>query len=386
MSCLPQHCVALRVVFMDSAVHEGNLRDSRMISRLKTANFSILKNAEFNFAPGLNVITGSNGTGKSHILKLAYTAARWSYEMSLREKRQMRPDKATLQKELAGKLVDVFRCDGLGRLSTRGQGVQRTEVDIRFRSKPKCDFSLSFSTKSTTDAVLDKVPQEFYPDESVFFPTKEMLSMYPGFVSLYDNNALQIDETYYDLCKALAKPLSRGPKLAEIRPLLNEVEGILQGQIELVNDRFYLQLKHGGRFEIPLVAEGFRKLGAVAYLLANGTVARQSILFWDEPETNLNPAYMVKLARLLVAIARNNTQVFIATHSLFMVRELSLLLMSPEWQSVTRMFYALDIDPVSRGVRISHGDSAEEIEPIAALDAEIAQSERYIESQPGGVA
>ncbi|MCP5528476.1 MAG: ATP-binding protein [Verrucomicrobiales bacterium] len=73
----------------------------------------------------------------------------------------------------------------------------------------------------------------------------------------------------------------------------------------------------GGAFEIPLVAEGFRKLGTVSYLLANGTLARQSILFWDEPETNLNPAYMVKLAELLVAIARNGTQVIVATHSLF---------------------------------------------------------------------
>jgi hypothetical protein len=210
--------------------------------------------------------------------------------------------------------------------------------------------------------------------------------MYPGFVALYENNALQIDETYYDLCKALAKPLSRGRKLEVVTPLLQQVEAILQGQIELVNDRFYLQLKRGGRFEIPLVAEGFRKLGAIAYLLANGTLTRQSILFWDEPETNLNPAYMVRLAALLAEVAQNQTQVFIATHSLFMVRELSMLLDSSAYHTLPRRFFALDTDPDDRSVRVSQGRSAEEIEPIKSLDAEVEQSERYLQAQHVGVA
>lgn len=115
--------------------------------------------------------------------------------------------------------------------------------------------------------------------------------------------------------------------------------------------------------------------------MANGTLARQSVLFWDEPETNLNPAYMVKLAELLAAIARNGTQVFIATHSLFMMRELSLLLGRPENSAVDRRFFALALGESESGIQISEGRSAEEIEPITALDAELKQSERYLETQ-----
>jgi predicted ATPase len=140
-----------------------------------------------------------------------------------------------------------------------------------------------------------------------------------------------------------------------------------------------LKKQGGGDFEIPLVAEGFRKLGTVAYLLANGTLARQSILFWDEPETNLNPAYMIKLAELLVLLARHGTQVIVSTHSLFMMRELSLLLQRSENADVDRQFFALEL--ATDGANITSGKSADAIEPIAALDAEVEQSERYLESQ-----
>jgi len=171
------------------------------------------------------------------------------------------------------------------------------------------------------------------------------------------------------------------PKAGEVKPLLTEVEKILHGSIELRDNNFFLHQDKGGDFEINLVAEGFRKLGTVSYLLANGTLGRQSILFWDEPETNLNPAYMVKLAELLVAIARNGTQVIIATHSLFMMREISLLLGKQENSKVERRFFALALADDEAGATVAEGYSAEEIEPISALDAEVEQSQRYLDDQ-----
>ena len=350
-----------------------------MIKSLDVKGFTVLPDGRFQFARGVNVVIGSNGTGKSHLLKLAYTAARWSREMSEREKGQGRPDKATLQKELGGKLVRVFRPEGLGRLSTRGQGVHRTEVGIAFHESAGAGFRFSFSTKSTTDATLDKPPSAFFDGESVFFPTKEMLSMFPGFTALYRKVEIQIDETYFDLCLALEMPLSRGRKLAEVKPLLDQAEAVLGGPITIENGRFYLSQEGKGKFEISLIAEGFRKFGALAHLLANGTLARQSILFWDEPETNLNPAYMRKVAEILVAIARNGTQVVAATHSLFIMRELSLQLGLDANHGVERRFFALGATDGRAAVHA--GDSAESIEPIDALDVEIDQSQRFLDAQ-----
>jgi len=232
--------------------------------------------------------------------------------------------------------------------------------------------------------VLEKSPEEFTTGSSIFFPTKEMLSMFPGFIALYERVSLEIDETYADLCRALEAPLLRGPRLKDTDNLLAPMESLLGGTIRNENGRFYLVQKGSGKFEISLVAEGFRKLGAVAYLLANGSLSNQSILFWDEPETNLNPAYIRKVAEMLVRISASGTQVFVATHSLFLLREFSMLT-----ADVPSRFFALSEKSADlaaewdrRATLVSQGDSAEDIEPIAALDAEMEQNERYLETTP----
>lgn len=352
-----------------------------MLEKLSLENFGIFRNADVEFGKGINVIIGSNGTGKSQLLKLAYTTAKWSQEMAAREKKNgFRPDKLTLQKELASKLTGVFLCDTVGRLSSREQGTQRTQVKVGFSRPYKSNFEFSFSTRSTTDTQIDASPEAFFSDESIYFPTKEVLTMYPGFAALYRDYSLQFDSTYYDLCLALERPLLKGARLNSIKPFLKPVEDALNGSVYVEKGRFYLSQPRGGHFEISLVAEGFRKLGTIAYLLANGTLAQQSILFWDEPETNLNPAYMVTLAKLLVDVSKANNQVILATHSLFLLRELSMQLNAVSGKLSNHRFFALSLDQAGKGVSISSGYSAEEIEPIAALDAELEQSDRYFEA------
>ena len=41
--------------------------------------------------------------------------------------------------------------------------------------------------------------------------------------------------------------------------------------------------------EFTLLAEGLRKLGLLWLLIRNGSLKPGAVLFWDEPETNLNP-------------------------------------------------------------------------------------------------
>jgi energy-coupling factor transporter ATP-binding protein EcfA2 len=358
-----------------------------MLESLALEDFGVLPNRKYNFAKGLNVVIGSNGTGKSQMLKLAYTTCRWSNEMALRSN-GFRPDKATLQRELADKLIHVFRPDTLGRLARRGQGRQRCSVDAAFfrntelTNTPATDlsFSFSFSTQSTTEIVLERAPEGFSSNEVVFFPTKEVLSIYPGFAAAYRQRELSFDETYYDLCLALERTLTRGPKQQHVKPLLDEVEKVLRGKIKIENGRFSLDQPDIGNFEMPLVAEGLRKIGTVAYLLANGTLSEQSTLFWYEPETNLNPEYMKDLASVLVKIAQRSTQVFVATHSLFMIREFVIAL---EGAGVECKFFALNRSG-SGPVSVSEANSVEEVEPIVSLDEELSQSDRYLQAGTEG--
>jgi len=129
--------------------------------------------------------------------------------------------------------------------------------------------------------------------------------------------------------------------------------------------------------EIPLVAEGLRKLGMIARLIATGTLLGNGYLFWDEPEANLNPRIIKKIARTILDLSANGIQVFIATHSLFLLRELGILLSTPEYSSVSPRYFGLQNK--GEGVEVEQGSSLEDIGDITSLDEELQQSDRFLE-------
>ena len=81
-----------------------------MLEQLTLQQFTTFDQIDFSFAPGINVIIGENGTGKSHLLKIAYAISSTSHAAS---KSSPSPTKAQLQKDLASKMVEVFRPDKL---------------------------------------------------------------------------------------------------------------------------------------------------------------------------------------------------------------------------------------------------------------------------------
>ena len=147
----------------------------------------------------------------------------------------------------------------------------------------------------------------------------------------------------------------------------------MNGRVVVENERFYIATNQE-RLEMPLVAEGIRKIAMLTYLIMNGSIQKGSTLFWDEPESNLNPKMMVQLAETLVILSSWGIQIFIATHSLFLLRELKIQLTK---QPIPARFFALK--PDKNSVTVNQGDSMEELDPIAALDADLEQSERYLE-------
>ena len=46
------------------------------LTRLQLENFTAFRALDVTFAPGVNVLIGTNGTGKTHALKLLYDACR----------------------------------------------------------------------------------------------------------------------------------------------------------------------------------------------------------------------------------------------------------------------------------------------------------------------
>lgn len=345
-----------------------------MLQKITVQNITVFKRINVNFSRGLNVITGENGSGKSHLLKIAYSLIAATYH----PERHDAPEKvlSQLQGNTTSKLIGVLRPESLGRLAQRKQGRSHSEIALTFDDK-RDDCSLSFAT-SSSEVTFDKVPQRWQPKAPVFFPTRELLTLYPNFVSFYDGHYLEYEETYRDTCVLLGAPALRGPKTAETQKLLNEVEKALGGKVVLDrNGHFYLKMTGQGMMEMPLVAEGLRKLAMAVQLINNGSLQDKGYFFWDEPEANLNPKLIKLVARLILGLCKGGIQVFISTHSLFLVRELDYLHHQKEFKSVPQHYIGLKWD--KKETIVEEADSADGLQTLTMLEEELAQTERYLE-------
>jgi energy-coupling factor transporter ATP-binding protein EcfA2 len=345
-----------------------------MIRELHITNFTLFSEAKFTFG-ALNVIHGENSSGKSHLLKLAYSLTS-ALTPRPNEPTPPHPTKAWLENAVGTKIGAVFRPqeNKLGRLASRIQGSKRATILAKFSGRRR-SLDFSFSTRSSRAVAIENVPTRWLSQASVFFPTRELLSVYPGFVSLYETQAIPFDETWRDTCLLLGAPISRGPKKREIAALLEPLEAAIGCKAVLDGDRFFLKMKIGN-IEADLVAEGYRKLSMLARLIANGSLDDKGYLFWDEPEANLNPALIKRLAPLLLDLAEGGMQVFIATHSLFLMREIEIELASRLLKVATQY---IGLHPTSAGVQVQQGPSLADTGDITALDESLQQSDRYLQ-------
>ena len=349
-----------------------------MLRRLEAENLTVFRMADFRFCSGVNVIIGENGSGKSHLLKTAYaliTAGADRNGPSFSE----RPVKSTLQRTLAIKLFNVVRPESLGRLVRRRTGRQRCRIALEFADSA-LDCAISFAAGSRSEVNVDACPTAWQEKAPVFLPPHELLTLFPGFVAVYDGHYLEFDEIHRDTCVLLGQPLPRDSRkelaLAQIEPIERE----MGGAVELdANGRFYLKVPGKSRIEMPLVAEGHRKLAMLTRLIATGSFLGNGYLFWDEPEANLNPRLIKSVALAILGLARDGIQVFLATHSLFLLRELEIQSQTDEFASVAQRYFALAIG--KDGVRVEQGDTADELQTLMLLDENLQQSDRYLALQ-----
>lgn len=348
-----------------------------MIKQLKITNFTRFPEADFCFGGGLNLFIGENGTGKSQILKLAYSlaSALTENEMALAA-----PTQEYLKKSIALKLRQVFRPDTLGRLVRHKPNGARASVSCDFAENSP-DLEFSFSKRSQSEVALSTLPDTWLEKLPVFFPTRELMSIYPNFVSIYETTeGLEIESTWRDTCLLLGALERSGSKKQASRELLQPLEAAMGGSIELERGgRFYLKLPNE-EMEMHLVAEGLRKLAMVARLIATGSLLDKGYLFWDEPEANLNPKIVRQVASTIVNLAHNGIQVFVATHSLFLMREIHILLKQSE-SALDARFFGFHLE--DGGVNVKSGKSMDDVGDVTSLIEDLSQSERYIDLEMG---
>lgn len=282
------------------------------LAKVKLTNFTAFRQLEVEFSPGINALVGENGTGKTHLLKVCYAAC----------------DVSKTGRSFTEKLVSVFLPSGraLGRLVNRQISTSKNEptqsvVQVLRGSQT---LGASFPDDATNFGhVTGMQSWSTTPMESVYIPVKEMLSNAPGFLSLNLARDIHFEEVYVDILQRAYLPSLRANPLR--RKLLTELENSTGGRVSVKGEEFFLEGKKG-LLEFSLLAEGFRKLGLLWLLIRNGSLRPGSVLFWDEPETNLNPKLYGVLIQTLLELQRAGVQIFLATHDYVILKELDLRL------------------------------------------------------------
>ena len=276
------------------------------LTKIKIENFTVFEDITIPFSKGLNILVGENGMGKTHVMKLAYAACQSrKHDVSFSQKTTMlfRPDQS-----------------GIGRLVNRNKNGENTAKVLVESNISQIGMSFSTKTKKWDAEVKseEKWEKQMSGMTSVFIPAKEILSNAWNLDAAVKMGNVEFDDTYLDIIAAAKIDISKDVDSAARKKYLKILQKISNGKVIVQDDRFYLKPGTQAKLEFNLVAEGIRKIALLWQLIKNGTLEKGSVLFWDEPEANINPKYIPVLAELLIMLEKEGVQIFVSTHDYFL--------------------------------------------------------------------
>lgn len=355
-----------------------------MLESLTVENFTVFEQAEFKFGKNINVFIGENGTGKTHVLKLLYAFTK-SHEETLKRK-----DRAQLPGDvypynqlmiLINSIESVFSLTH--KISVvRSSNSNKNQYKIVLNLKDEDEHAyidISGNTgifSSSNDCKWKSVNSQ----KSIFIPAKEIASLVVEIKALSKDHRLVLDATYTDLAESIQNGrITNDEDRKTFEGLITDIADAVQGKIEQDPSGKLTYNQNGlGTIELFAVAEGWRKLATLGWLIYNGSITKNSVLFWDEPESNLNPKLIRQLARILVELSKQEIQIFLATHNLVLLKELDLILEQENLGEGASAFFALSRDDASQPVQVSQGPTLSDVDPIVALDEELEQASLHL--------
>jgi AAA15 family ATPase/GTPase len=274
------------------------------IKSVNIKNFTVFDDFELDLSLGINIIIGKNGTGKTHLLKGIYTVCdRINYEAKYTTGYQ------NLISQLYFKVnpIDLVR-------------------DKSVKDKIIASVSATYSENSYSRYLIIKVGENQLAEDgsmhkdvdfhinNIFIPATEILSHSKGFLALNNKYDMPFDKTYVDIITNAELPEAKD--ISEInKKILEIISKVIDGEVVYENDNFYVVKNDGTKIDFSIEAEGIRKFALLWKLIRNGLIDKEAILFWDEPEANINPELMPILVDILIELQRCGVQIFLATHS-----------------------------------------------------------------------
>ncbi len=97
-----------------------------------------------------------------------------------------------------------------------------------------------------------------------------------------------------------------------------------------------------------------------------------------EPEANLNPALLQKLAAILAQLARQGFQIILATHSTDLLKEFHILSRQKDAEPLPIKYFGLNARP-GEATTVVATDNFEYLPDVVALEVELEQADNLDE-------
>ncbi len=364
-----------------------------MIENITLRNFTAFSKLDMPLSPKINIIIGENGTGKTHLLKIAY-ALSWA---ALTPQRSPNSDEQERIQKLTEKFVGIFKPldNKIGRLYREGAiregNGEQASMSMRFNRDQNLGLTLYHNSRMLQiDKWKINVPSSlentWSEKEPVFIPTKEMLSFMLGFGSLFDKFGLSFDDLFRELYSLLELPPLRPDKLPEkSKWAIEEIEKICGGRFIYYGGGRVNFKTSTNEFSANVMAEGFRKIGILSRLLETGAIypGLSGPLLWDEPETNFNPKLLKLLVEILLELSRNGQQIILATHDYVVLKWFDLLMDESKGDDV--LYHSLYREPGSGEIKINSTDHYLQITPNPIDEAFGFLIDQEIHNDMGGL-
>ena len=285
-----------------------------MLTKVSLQNFTVFSDASIAFAPGVNVFIGSNGTGKTQLLKGIYGCCE-----STREK-DCRPFFECFRTQNSADLMRDSSLQSFGFTIECNQTNQ-----IRNLSMETYTFGLTRDAKGKNAATqVAKISVPAAEIDAAYIPVKDMLTHAHGLLAMARKyQDFPFDKTLMDSIEKAERWIVKEPTNL-VGNLFDKLVDCMGGRVVYENDEFYILKQDGQKIRFELEAEGFKKLGVLWQFLMNETILPGTVLLWDEPESNLNPEFLPLVAECLLALAAMGVQVFISTHSYILAKYIEI--------------------------------------------------------------
>ena len=127
-----------------------------------------------------------------------------------------------------------------------------------------------------------------------------------------------------DLFNKLREPISPSDLFAPDKTiLLREIHKLMDGNIVYDRkNRDFMFRRENHDVSIKNTASGIKAFGILQILMANESIAKNTVLIFDEPENHVHPNWQLKMVELLLKLVEHGVYVMIASHSPYLIEAL----------------------------------------------------------------